>query len=561
MTLEMTPDAQSKKPIGLGLRGWARFCWRQLTSMRTALFLLLLLAIGAIPGSVFPQRSVDPAAVAAYFRQHPDAAPWVDRLGGFAVYASPWFSAIYLLLFISLIGCVVPRLRKHLIALRAEPPLAPSRLTRLPVHREVSLDLTLDRARELAAAALRARRFRVVVRGESGRPVTESGPVIFSAERGYLKETGNLLFHFSLIIVLIGVALGYLLGWRGDMVVPVGDSLTNVAVNYDEFQAGPWVDLTKLPPFSLDLKKLTVRFAEGGSQRGAPRYFRADITKQSQKSGQPTKPETDFIEVNRPLKIDGAQVALLGNGYAPVISVRDSTESLVYSQATVFPPEDGNYRSSGAVQVPGAQPQDIGISAIFLPTIAEGAGGPVSLFPDALDPRLLLTVFVGDLGLGSDSPPATVYELDVSRMRQLVDASGKAFTVALRPGETVDLPDGRGSVSFDRVERFAGLSVRSDPGRLWAFAGAILAMIGLVLSLFVPRRRVFISLRADTQKTVITIAAMARGSEEGLAAEIARIFAVLGAPEIAPAGDRSTTTHSVAEKSALTEGQSKGSGT
>ena len=38
----------------LGPLGWARWAWRQLTSMRTALFLLLLLAIAALPGSIWP---------------------------------------------------------------------------------------------------------------------------------------------------------------------------------------------------------------------------------------------------------------------------------------------------------------------------------------------------------------------------------------------------------------------------------------------------------------------------------------------------------------------------
>ncbi|HEX6055984.1 MAG TPA: cytochrome c biogenesis protein ResB, partial [Intrasporangium sp.] len=105
----------------------ARWAWRQLTSMRTALFLLLLLAVAAVPGSVFPQRNIDSGRVADYLAQNPDTGPWLDRLGFFDVYASPWFSAIYLLLFVSLIGCIVPRTRVHLRALRATPPRAPAR--------------------------------------------------------------------------------------------------------------------------------------------------------------------------------------------------------------------------------------------------------------------------------------------------------------------------------------------------------------------------------------------------------------------------------------------------
>ena len=111
----------------LGLIGWVRWVWRQLTSMRTALFLLMLLAVAAIPGSIFPQRGVDPARVVSYIRENPEISPWLDRLGLFEVYASPWFASIYLLLMISLIGCILPRTRQHLEAMRAQPPRAPRR--------------------------------------------------------------------------------------------------------------------------------------------------------------------------------------------------------------------------------------------------------------------------------------------------------------------------------------------------------------------------------------------------------------------------------------------------
>src|SRR5665647_2007781 len=94
----------------LGAVGALRWVWRQLTSMRVALMLLMLLAVVALPGSVLPQRPQDPAAVATYLADNPGLGAWLDRLGLFDVYASVWFSAVYLLLFVSLIGCIVPRI-------------------------------------------------------------------------------------------------------------------------------------------------------------------------------------------------------------------------------------------------------------------------------------------------------------------------------------------------------------------------------------------------------------------------------------------------------------------
>ena len=139
--------------------GFFRYLWRQLTSMRTALILLLLLGIGAIPGSIFPQRTQNPMKVREYFNNNPDVAEWMDRLKLFDVYGSPWFSAIYLLLFISLVGCVLPRSWEHFKAIGAKPPLTPKNLNRLEFHRVVDCDSTIALAN--AETWLKKNRFRI----------------------------------------------------------------------------------------------------------------------------------------------------------------------------------------------------------------------------------------------------------------------------------------------------------------------------------------------------------------------------------------------------------------
>jgi len=168
----------------LGVVGWARWFWRQLTSMRTALFLLLLLAIAAVPGSLVPQRSSDPNGVTQYFTNNPDLAPALDKIQAFDVYSSAWFSAIYLLLFVSLIGCVIPRTRHHLQALRAKPPATPARLSRLAgfTTRQAPAGTDAAAAIDSARALLKSSGYRVA-RFES------AGEVSVSAERGYLRET------------------------------------------------------------------------------------------------------------------------------------------------------------------------------------------------------------------------------------------------------------------------------------------------------------------------------------------------------------------------------------
>lgn len=527
-TTQQRPSSTAHVQPRLGLLGTLRFIWRQLTSMRTALFLLLLLAVAAVPGSVLPQRGVNAGQVANYLKEHPSSGPWIDRIGGFDVYSSVWFSAVYLLLFVSLVGCVLPRSRQHWRAVRARPPRTPARLERLPAHRTAVVHGTPEDVLESLRISLRRRRFRV--------DVTDSA---LSAERGYVRETGNLVFHLSLVVLLVAVAAGHLLGWRGDVVVPVGSTFSNAVPSYDSLDPGPWVDTEALPPFSVALRSMTVRFEEPGegSQQGAPREFSARVTARESPDAEP---RTTTLAVNKPLTVAGARVFLLGNGYAPVVTVRDSSGAVVYSQTTPFVPLDGTYRSTGAVKAPGAVPLQLGVSGVFLPTALIDEQGMRSVFPDTRRPVLALTAFEGDLNLSS-SAAQSVFALDVSKMTQLRRADGEPYRVLLAPGATAQLPDGKGSITFDRVERFAALTIRRDPARGWALGAAIAAMLGLAVSLFVPRRRVFVRVRAaqpadaqdsatstSARRTLVEVGALARGEDTGLDDEIARVLTAAG---------------------------------
>ena len=184
-------EASAVNQPKLGFTGWVRFLWRQLTSMRTALLLLLLLAIAAVPGSLVPQRSSDPNGVTQYFTDNPRLAPVLDGLQMFDVYTSAWFSAVYLLLFVSLIGCIIPRTKHHLEALRARPPRTPARLSRLAGYTERTLPVQWRRSRiETAADPIRVRLRRALPtaggdrrRGQAAPPGGLPGRTVRAARR------------------------------------------------------------------------------------------------------------------------------------------------------------------------------------------------------------------------------------------------------------------------------------------------------------------------------------------------------------------------------------------
>ncbi|HEX3517136.1 MAG TPA: cytochrome c biogenesis protein ResB, partial [Trebonia sp.] len=429
--------------------GWLRWGWRQLTSMRTALILLFLLALGSIPGSILPQEGTDPASVQQYDASHPGLAPWLNHLGLFNVFATPWFAAIYLLLFASLVGCVVPRTFRLVGSARTPPPRAPRNLARLPQSSSYSSALSPAAAVDGAAAVLGGQRFRL------RRSAADATDHLVSAEKGYLREVGNLLFHLSLLGVLLSIAAGGLFGYKADKLLVEGQTFANTASALDEFHPGRLVSGSDLPPFTLTLDKFTANYIESGQSRGQPSNFDADVTFASSPGA---KPGTYHIRINDPLSVDSLKVYLIGHGYAPEFKVTEANGKVAYQEATPFiPASTATFLSDGVVKAPDAS---LGFMGVFVPTAIPVNGTVESIFPAADAPAVSLIGYSGNLGLNS-GVPQSVYQLDTTGMTKL---SGSPHL--LLPGQTWALPGGKGSITFVGVKQWVSLAITYDPGQV-----------------------------------------------------------------------------------------------
>ena len=526
------PDSRAPRPRLAGVWAVLRNAWRGLTSMRTALVLLFLLALAALPGALLPQRSLNTRLVDQYFADYPWLAPTLDRLGFFDVFAAPWFAAIYLLLMVSLVGCVLPRTWEHFTTLRAEPVVTPRNLARMPHHASGTLDVDLDEATARVRTRLRGWR-------RTERPAGAGRTI--SAEKGYLREAGNLLFHLSLIGLLLGFAAGKLFGYEGQVIVMSGGGqFCNTGIlGYDTFRAGLRVDGTGLAPFCVRVDDFEAEFLPNGQ----PDSFRATLGYQSAEdveAGRVQDWRSHQLEVNHPLRIDGHRVYLLGHGYAPRFTVtfpdgQQRTGEIQWrpvDQATLLSEGATKFEPPGVTDEEQRRKSQLAITGLFAPT---SSGGQIvtSVFPDLFAPEVAVDVLRGDLGL-DDGRGQSIFQVDQS----MVD-SGALVRVAranLVPGQSLTLDDGT-VVRFDGVQDWAYLQVSFDPGQGAVLVFSVLLLAGLGLSLTVRRRRFWARLTptADGARTVIEIGGLARTDRAGYGEEFDRLRSdLLDLPTTAP---------------------------
>jgi cytochrome c biogenesis protein len=523
------PVTQPKQsPVG---RAWAlvRNTWRGLTSMRTALVLLFLLALGAIPGALLPQRNLNEGKVAQYIADRPTLGPWMDRFQLFDVFSSFWFTAIYALLFISLVGCILPRCVDHYRALRTPPVRVPRNLSRLPHHYSETVDGTPDHVLEHARKELRGWRTEV-------RDGTRDGEITLSAEKGYTRELGNLVFHLALVGLLVAIAVGKLFGYEGSVIVIAnngpGFCTTSPAV-FDSFKAGNINDGTGMAPLCVRVKDFKADYL----QNGQAEMFTSNIEYQAGSDLQSNTWRDAQIQVNHPLRVAGDRLYLQGHGFAPTFTVTFPNGQTRTETVQWRPDNAQTFLSSGVLRIdpPGGmyatdeerRKNQIAIEGLFAPTALLHGSLLTSSFPTMNDPAVAVDVYRGDTGLDTGKPQS-LFALDPEQVKQ--GRLTKEARVNLRTGESTTLPNGT-KVTFDGAQEFVNLQVSHDPAQQWVLVSALAMMAGLLVSLLVKRRRIWIRAypaddeagTVDKRRTVVEMGGLARTDQAGWGGEFDRL--------------------------------------
>jgi cytochrome c biogenesis protein len=468
--------------------------------MRTALVLLVVLAAASILGSLFPQEGLSPQRVDQYFSDHPALAPVLERLGMFDVFGSAWYMAIYLALLGALVACLVPRTRALVRVLRSRPPRGGD-LARYRTRASFQTPAAPDQAMAAARRVLRRNRFRLA---------SHEGEL--AGEKGFLREAASMLFHVSLLVLLIGLAYGKGYGYRGQAAIVEGETWANARVGYDSFSPGRFFGPERLAPFQLRLDDFTNSFYPNNT----PREFTSKVTALDLDG---RKLQSQRVAPNRPMTVDGVRVFQSDYGYVPVVRVQGKDgKDLVAAQEVLTLRDPASEWSTGAVRVTRASPQ-VGLELTMftgLETAPNCPGGaPFCNDPRLVRPVLVVLAYQGDL---QANRAQSVFTLDRSRLELLGDRP-----LLLGPGQSRKLANGM-VVSFTALKQYSVFTLARDPGVPVVAVAAGLLLLGLVPSLYVTRRRVWVRAAPDgAGGTRVELAGLALQGKAAFEGELARL--------------------------------------
>ncbi|WP_354056774.1 cytochrome c biogenesis protein ResB [Dietzia sp. 2505] len=513
--------AAARSTLGT-VTAFLRNSWRTLTAMRTALILLFLLAVAAIPGALLPQRSLNEGNVNDYIAESGWLGEFYDRLQLFDVFSSWWFTAIYVLLFVSLIGCLTPRCFELVRQLRTPPPLTPRNLSRLPHHAAYRTTASPEQAADQVQSQLKGWRVR---RNDGDGRVP--GTIELSSERGYTREVGNIVFHFGLLALLIMFAAGkfvYAEGMRVIIANAESPAFCNTTPSaYDTFRAGILVDGTDLEQFCIKIEDFRADYLPNGQAE----MFTSNVRfTEEVETTDPQTWEPYEMRVNHPLRVGSTRVYLQGHGFAPTFTVTFPNGETRTDTQHWQPTELQTFLSSGIMRFDppaGMYPdlmerrtQQIAVQGLFAPTASFDGTLLSSRFPNMDDPAVAIDVYQGDAGLDTGRPQS-VFSLDSDLIES--GALERQARVNLFPGESTTLPDGT-EVRFDGAEEFINIQVSEDPTQLWVGVSAAVMMAGLILSLMVRRRRIWARVSVDDAGvTRVDLGGLARTDRMGWGSE------------------------------------------
>ncbi len=444
--------------------------WRALASVKLTLFLLVLLAILSIFGTVVPQQE---RAVELAHRLSPSLVNFLASLQVFDLYHSYWFRLIIGALSLNLIVCSLNRFPSSLRLFRSSP--APERnkpFENLPPQRSISVRRPVKDAVSEAMRILRGQ-FRKVENKEA-----EKATFVY-AEKGRYSYFGVYLVHLSVLLILMGGIFGSFFGFEAFVTIPEGDMAHTVTLR----KSG----VSKELPFQIRCDKFVVDFYENG----APKEYRSDLAfilngKIAMQGA---------LLVNHPLSFMG--ITFYQSTYGTIAG-----EKVLLSVTGDKGSEKISYeiKAGEPVQISrgGVQFQVVEVRSDFM---RMGPAAHVAVKPTEGE-EVHFWVFQNVEMIRQRFPGM------IERFPKMNPGAFKPYTFLL---EKID------------AKYYTGLQVNRDPGVNLVYLGFCFMVLGLIVTFFVSHRRVWIQISGGKDRMSIRIAGRANRNQPGFEYELDKL--------------------------------------
>ena len=424
--------------------------WRLFTSVNFAVVQIVAVAVLAVfgmtirqlPGFAF-RSAADYATEMNRLRSIYEpvlgvgAVDLLERLQLFRVFNSTPFSIALLVLVISILICTLdrtPRLWQQSATIRVAQPDAYFD-TRLPDRVSIAPGPGLD----VPAVRQALRRHRFVVREAPGA----GGATFVYGDRNQWTKLATLISHLGLILFLVAGLVTARFGDEQGLVVAEGDTLTVQPIG---------------TPGLLLVQNLG--FEAPGLETGNPSDFTTDLA--VYQDGQLLAEKT--IRVNDPLTVGGYTFHQNGFGPAPDLEIKSKLDGSVLWSGPVPLTDTAGGLPYGAMPIPG---RPFGLEMLLSKT--KDGVGVLAVLPYAIRGTL------------PDGTPDVV----------------RGDVVPVVRGETVDMGGLDMTVELRGFSQYTLLIAKRDPGQGIVWAAFLSLIVGLAITFYLPRRRVWARLRQD----------------------------------------------------------------
>jgi cytochrome c biogenesis protein len=445
--------------------------WSAFSSIKLTLFLLILLAITSIFGTLIPQQE---SAMRFAENLSPSLVRILDSLQLFDMYHSWWFRLIIGALAVNLIVCSLDRFPSSLKRFRANPSTDREKpFENLPPEQSFPVNTPFESVTNRVEQMLRGKY------GKVERKDKEQS-TFYLVQKGRFTHFGVYLVHFSVLLILVGGIAGSLLGFQAFVNIPEGEGIDRVFLRKSR-EAKPL-------PFAVRCDKFTVAFYPNGT----PKEYRSDLVFL-------TNGEVAFqgpLRVNHPITYQGITFYQSTYGTLPGNRVRlsleregDGVNSFV--DALVNKP----------FPLPGGE-GEAAVTAVRSDFMRLGPAVQLEIRPNGGE-EVQLWVFKNHAMIEERFPG--IFE----RFPRLNPASFRPYTFFL---ESMD------------SKYYTGLQVSRDPGVPLVWAGFVTIIIGLFITFFLSHRMIWVRVSRDRKTTNIALAGMSSKNAVGLEREIGKLL-------------------------------------